>query len=66
MLAKLADEKILLTIPEAAAATGYSRSFLYEQFHRGLPVVRIGRTVRVRTDQLRDWIDRQQQDDGES
>tara|TARA_Y100000310_G_C20683073_1_gene817219 strand:+ start:676 stop:900 length:225 start_codon:yes stop_codon:yes gene_type:complete len=53
--------KLLLRIPEVVAVTGYSRSFIYERIAEGeLPVVRCGRTVRIRRDQLLDWIERQQ------
>jgi len=65
MTTELTTEKLLLTIPDAVAMTGYSRSFLYEHIGKGdLPVVRIGRTIRIRTDQLRAWIAGQQQPDG--
>ena len=57
--------KLLLRIGEACSATGYSRSFLYERISAGeLPVVRSGRTVRIRRDQLEAWIERQQQANG--
>ena len=51
-------EKMLLKIPEVAAATGYSRAFIYERISTGeLKVVRNGRTIRVATEDLRAWVE---------
>ena len=51
--------KLLYTIQEVCDATGYSRSFVYERIAAGeLPVVRIGRTIRVAEADLREWIER--------
>ena len=51
-------EKMLLKISEVVEVTGYSRAFLYERISAGeLKVLRVGRTVRVATDDLREWID---------
>ena len=50
-------DKLLLTIPEVAHATGYSRSYIYEYIAAGkLKVKRKGRTVRVSTEDLQAWI----------
>ena len=55
-------EKLLLRIPEVCAATGFSRSFLYEQIESGgLKAIRVGRTIRICADDLRDWIAAQKQ-----
>ena len=55
-------EKLLLRIPEACELTGFSRAFLYDQIGKGdLKVIRVGRTIRIRTDDLKDWIDAQMQ-----
>ena len=52
--------KVLLKIPEVVQATGYSRSFIYEQIGAGsLRAVRKGRTIRVRADDLKEWIEDQ-------
>jgi excisionase family DNA binding protein len=52
--------KLLLKIPEAVEATGYSRSFLYERIAAGdIKVMRVGRTVRIPWEELRAWVDRQ-------
>ena len=54
--------KLLLKIPEACQATGYSKSFLYEQIAAGaLRAIRVGRTIRISADDLRDWIARQRE-----
>ena len=54
-------EKLLLRIPEVAETTGFSRSFIYEQIAAGgLKVIRVGRTVRVRSDDLKAWIEAQE------
>ena len=55
-------EKILYRVPEVVRATGYSRSFLYEAISAGsLRVVRKGRTVRVGADDLKAWIEDQEE-----
>ena len=53
-------EKLLLRIPEVAEATGFSRSFVYEQIESGgLRAIRVGRTIRVRAADLKAWIEEQ-------
>lgn len=54
-------DKLLLTIPEVMETTGYSRSFVLGLLDKsdGLPTVRAGRTVRVRLDDLKLWIETQ-------
>ena len=48
----------LLTVPAAAAQLGVPKSKLYELARRGdLPVVKLGKYVRVRTADLEKWID---------
>jgi excisionase family DNA binding protein len=48
----------LLTLPAAAAQLGVPKSKLYELARRGeLPVVKLGKYVRVRTADLEKWID---------
>lgn len=50
-------EKMLLKIPEVTALTGYSRAFLYEKIAAGeLKVIRNGRTIRIATDDLKEWV----------
>ena len=53
-----ASEPTLLTIAEAADYLRLSRSQTYTlAARRELPVVRIGRSVRVRRDKLAAWLD---------
>ena len=54
------SDKYLLRIPDVVAATGLSRSFIYQRIASGeLKVVRIGRTVRVRIEDMNNWINEQ-------
>ena len=51
-------ERLLLRPAEAAEAIGIGRSKLYELLACGdLPSVRIGGSIRVPVDKLREWID---------
>lgn len=53
-------ERLLLRPVEAAEAIGVGRSKMYELLAKGeLPSIRIGGSVRVPVDALRNWIDRQ-------
>lgn len=46
-----------LSIAEAAEVTGLSENYLYDLAHGGhLPVVRIGRKLRISEAQLTDWM----------
>ena len=54
---KDAADKILLTATETAQLLSLSRSTVYEMMAGDqLPVVRIGRAVRVPLDSLKDWV----------
>ena len=52
-------EKLLLTIPEASAALGVSRTTMYELLgaRLGLEVVHIGRSARVTASSLRRYVE---------
>jgi excisionase family DNA binding protein len=50
-------DKILLTTQEAADALGIGRVKLYSYLGKGLPVVRIGRSVRVHVDDVRKFAE---------
>ena len=53
-------DRLLLRPTEAAEAIGIGRSKIYELLASGeLPSIRIGGSVRVPLDALRDWIARQ-------
>lgn len=59
-------EQVLLRVDEVARALGIGRSQAYELCASGrLPVVRIGRSVRVPADALREWV-RQQTQQGDA
>lgn len=50
-------EKMLLTVTEAADLVGLGRSKLYQLVQHGeIPVVRIGRAVRIQPGVLRSWV----------
>jgi excisionase family DNA binding protein len=63
-------EKLLLTIREAADVLSMGRTKLYEQLDKsgGIPVVRIGRSVRVHVDDVRKFaeIQREQSRSGDA
>ena len=53
------DDRLLLSIPEAAHRIGISRSQMYTLIAAGqMPVVHIGRSARIRADALADWVSR--------
>jgi len=53
-------EKLALRIPEAADTLGVSRSKLYALISEGkLPVIRLGASMRIPAEGLRDWVRRQ-------
>ena len=59
-------DKLLLTIPEAAAQLGLGRSKMYQLIGEGLiPVVRLGRSVRVSSKALEDLVARLQEEAAE-
>ena len=50
-------ERILLRVPEAAESAGISRSLAYELIAEGrMPSVRVGRSIRVPAEALREWV----------
>lgn len=56
------DPRLLLRIPEAAARLGLGRSTMYELIQAGeLPVVRIGKSVRIPASRLEAWVELQTQ-----
>lgn len=60
------DETLLLTIPEAASRLSLGRSKTYELIGLGLlPVVRIGRAVRIPASGVRQFVERLQADQGD-
>lgn len=56
------EEQRLITVPMAASRLGLSRSKGWQLAQRNeIPVVRIGRSVRVPVDALDEWIREQTQ-----
>ena len=51
-------DRLLLKVPEVAELTGFAGSFLWKLIQRGdLPAVRVGRSVRIRHDDLEAFLD---------
>lgn len=59
----LVNEQLLLTIPQVARSLGVSRAMVYVLIAKkdGIPVVRLGRAVRVSMASLRKWVEEQEQ-----
>jgi excisionase family DNA binding protein len=54
------DDRLLLRLTEVATRLGLGRSTVYELIQRGeLPVVRVGRAVRIPVAALQRWVERQ-------
>lgn len=59
-------EKLLLTIPEVAAQLGLGRSKVYQLINDdSIPVVRIGKAVRISAKALEDLVARLQEEAAE-
>ena len=56
-------DKVLLRVGEVCELTGLGRSTIYQLMGQpdGLPVVRIGRAVRIPAIEVRKWVARQYQ-----
>jgi len=55
-----ATPRLLLRIPEAAKALGLGRTKIYELIAAGeLPVIHVGRAVRVSVTALQKWVEEQ-------
>jgi excisionase family DNA binding protein len=51
-------QRLLLRVPEVAKALGLSRTKVYELIAAGeLPVIRLGRAVRVSVTALQKWVE---------
>jgi excisionase family DNA binding protein len=58
-MADTSTERLLLTVEEAARQLHIGRTFAWELVRKGeLPVVRLGRCVRVPRQALQEWLDR--------
>ena len=59
---ELASQPLLLTIPQVATKLGLSRAMVYNLINReGLPVIHLGRAVRVSTTSLRKWVEEREE-----
>ncbi len=53
-------QRLLLRIPEVAKALGLGRTKIYELIDAGeLPVIRVGRAVRVSVSAVQKWVEEQ-------
>ncbi len=58
------SRRLLLRIPEVMSALGLGRTKVYELIATGeLPVVRVGRAVRISSTALEKWVEARQQQD---
>jgi excisionase family DNA binding protein len=58
------SRRLLLRIPEVMSTLGLGRTMVYELIATGeLPVVRVGRAVRVSRTALEKWVEARQQHD---
>jgi len=55
--APAADERVLMTLDQAAKALDVSRRTLFDRIARGMPSVKRGRLRRVSLDVAKAWID---------
>lgn len=55
------ENKMLLSISEAAVVLGISRPSIYRLIHAddGFPIIRVGGRVLIPVKQLREWLDEQ-------
>jgi excisionase family DNA binding protein len=51
----------LLTIPQVAEYLGVCRAHVYKLIHNGLPVIRLGRLVRIQMTSLQRWLEEQEE-----
>ena len=57
---EVSSQRLLLRVPEVAKALGLGRTKVYELIAAGeLPVIRLGRAVRVSVTALQKWVEEQ-------
>ena len=55
---EVSSQRLLLRVPEVAKALGLGRTKVYELIAAGeLPVIRLGRAVRVSVTSLQKWVE---------
>lgn len=58
MVKPIKQEKLTLSVPEAAALIGVSQSHMYELCRiEGFPAIKIGRRILVHAKRLEIWLD---------
>jgi len=58
-------DRLLVKPMEAAQLIGVGRTRIYEMLASGeIPSIHIGRSVRIPTDKLRQWVEEKTQDSG--
>jgi len=59
---ELASQPLLLTVPQVATKLGLSRAMVYNLINReGLPVIHLGRAVRISTASLQKWVEEREE-----
>jgi excisionase family DNA binding protein len=59
---ELTSPPLLLSVPQVAKTLGLSRAMIYMLINKeGLPVIRLGRAVRVSAKSLQKWIEEREQ-----
>jgi len=59
---ELSSQPLLLTIPQVATKLGLSPAMIYNLINReGLPVIHLGRAVRVSTTSLQKWVEEREE-----
>jgi excisionase family DNA binding protein len=59
---ELSSQPLLLTIPQVATKLGLSRAMIYNLINgEGLPVIHLGRAVRVSTTSLQKWVEEREE-----
>ncbi len=62
---EVGTQRLLLRVPEAAERLGIGRTKMYEMIATGeLPIIRIGRAVRVSASALQKWVEQREQQAG--
>lgn len=59
MLKPIKQEKLTLSVPEAAALIGVSPAHMYELVKtEGFPAIKIGRRILVHAKRMEEWLDK--------
>jgi excisionase family DNA binding protein len=53
-------QTLILTIPQVASSLGVSRAHVYKLIKNGLPVIHLGRSLRIHIDSLQRWLQEQE------